>query len=550
MTATEPQKRLERLPVAEVTFAIPAQKFAVTCAITTQETLPVVTEFSIRMIHACGTMSPEQLQNFFGFTEKETAAVIGTLLDERLVRWDDDQLGLTPQALALFLESVDNVPRCFRIQEWSGDVYFELISLSPIKRSRGSGRSRALIDLRPADHERESRTRYWGERAFQEHFRTICRKERAEIYKISEMEPGERLSVPLSVTFSVSLDGRAELRRSLSDVTLEERIDFSTAISDELAQGTQKNNNGLQPLLDRFRITMPNECTTDGNLDLPRYLDYTHVLGKNPFGDDTKPLIGALYLPDNRKTITGMIKLQREINEATGHGPTLNTPMCWLAPDVSFWGRTTAARAFVREIERSTKPTPQATPEETEELPETQLALRTLLQPGRVPDQRSRIAYRTAIPGAMELASDVLDGKTEVFWVPGVFVVVLYHFHLDGPIPVPIGFFSTNAEHLAIARNLIVNEVLAKQTVYDLSNTAGGIGKDCTESLECFKYPLPQVPVGPPSHVRVNILARELGIKANLILDYLSGLGIKKTHSGSVTKEMADQLREIFRGRS
>jgi hypothetical protein len=117
MTATEPQRRLDRLPVAEVTFAIPAQKFAVTCAISTQETLPVVTEFSIRMIHACGTMSPEQLQDFFGFTEKETAAVIGTLLDERLVRWDDDQLGLTPQALALFLESVDNVPRCFRIQE-------------------------------------------------------------------------------------------------------------------------------------------------------------------------------------------------------------------------------------------------------------------------------------------------------------------------------------------------------------------------------------------------------------------------------------------------
>ena len=173
MTTPEYQKRLDRLPVAEVTFAIPTQRFAVTCAISTEETLPVVTEFSIRMIYACGTVSPEQLQIFFGFTEKETAAVIATLLDERLVRWDDDQLGLTPQALALFLESVDNVPRCFRIQEWSGEVYFELISLSPIKRSRGSGRSRALVDLRPADPERESSTRYWAERAFQEHFAQV-----------------------------------------------------------------------------------------------------------------------------------------------------------------------------------------------------------------------------------------------------------------------------------------------------------------------------------------------------------------------------------------
>jgi hypothetical protein len=485
MTATEAPRRLDRLPVAEVTFAIPTQKFAVTCAISTQETLPVVTEFSIRMIHACGTMSPEQLQSFFGFTEKETAAVIATLLDERLVRWDEDQLGLTPQALALFLESVDNVPRCFRIQEWSGDVYFELISLSPIKRMRGSGRSRALVDLRPADRERESQTRYWAERAFQEHFRTICRKERAEIYKISEMEPGERLSLPLSVTFSISLDGRAELRRSLTDVTLEERIEFSTAVSDELAKGTTKQNDGLWPLLERFRISMPTDCTTDGKLDLPKYLDHTQVLGKNPYGEETKPFIGALYLPENRKAIVDTIRLQREINEAAGHGPRLEMPMCWLAPDVSFWGRTTAARAFVRDIERATKPAPQATPEEIEEVTEKDLALRTLLPPGRVPDQRSRSAYRAAIPGAVELADEVFDGKTEMFWMPGVFVIALYHYHLDGPIPIPIGFFSTNPNHLAIARDLIVNEVIAKQTVYDLSN-AGGIGKDCTDSLACF----------------------------------------------------------------
>lgn len=485
MTPSEAPGRLDRLPVAEVTFAIPAQKFAVTCAISTEETLPVVTEFSIRMIHACGTMGPEQLQTFFGFTEKETSAVIATLLDERLVRWDEDQLGLTPKALALFLESVDNVPRCFRIQEWSGDVYFELISLSPIKRMRGSGRSRALVDLRPADRERESRTRYWAERAFQEHFRTICRKERAEIYKISEMEPGERLSLPLSVTFSISLDGRAELRRSLSDVTLEERIEFSTAISDELAKGTTKKNDGLGALLERFRISIPSDCTTDGKLDLPKYLDYTHVLGKNPFGEEAKPLIGALYLPENRKTIVDTIRLQREINEATGHGPTLNIPICWLAPDVYLWGRTTAARAFVRNVERATRPTLQ-TNEESEELSEKDLALRTLLPPGRVLDQRRRIAYRAAIPGAMELSAEVLDGKTEVFWVPGVFVVVLYHYHHEGPIPIPIGFVSTHPEHLTIARDLIVNDVIGNQTAYDLSNTAGGIGNDCTESLACF----------------------------------------------------------------
>jgi hypothetical protein len=114
------------------------------------------------------------------------------------------------------------------------------------------------------------------------------------------------------------------------------------------------------------------------------------------------------------------------------------------------------------------------------------LAVRTLLPPGRLPDQRSRIAYRTAIPGAVDLGADVLDGKVEVFWVPETFVIVLYHYHLDGCIPIPIGFMSTNPEHLAMARDFLVNEVIGSRTVYDLSSPTGGLGKECTEILACF----------------------------------------------------------------
>ena len=78
--------------------------------------------------------------------------------------------------------------------------------------------------------------------------------------------------------------------------------------------------------------------------------------------------------------------------------------------------------------------------------------MRTLLPPGRLNDNKSRIAYRGAIPGAMDLGAEVFDGKIEIFWVPDTFVVVLYHYHLDGPIPIPIGFLSTDPDHLAIAR--------------------------------------------------------------------------------------------------
>src|SRR5258708_6476837 len=94
----------ESLPIAEVTFALPAQKFTITCAVTTQETLPVVTECVIRLLHVCRSMKPAQIQSFFGFSEAEVSAVIRTLVDERLVEWaEDEELELTSYALERFL---------------------------------------------------------------------------------------------------------------------------------------------------------------------------------------------------------------------------------------------------------------------------------------------------------------------------------------------------------------------------------------------------------------------------------------------------------------
>src|SRR5437660_11342828 len=50
--------------------------------------------------------------------------------------------------------------------------------------------------------------------------------------------------------------------------------------------------------------------------------------------------------------------------------------------------------------------------------------------------------------------------------------------------------------------------------------------------------------------IRINVLARELEVKAHELLDKLPELGVteKKTHSSSVDDDVADQLRRIFGG--
>ena len=60
------------LEVGEVTFALPFQRFSISCAISAEETLPVVTEFSLRLIHACESLAPARLQSFFGFSDRKS----------------------------------------------------------------------------------------------------------------------------------------------------------------------------------------------------------------------------------------------------------------------------------------------------------------------------------------------------------------------------------------------------------------------------------------------------------------------------------------------
>lgn len=166
-----PEDINEGLDFCEITFAVPAQQFGITCSLSTEEALPVVTEFALRVIHVCDAMTPRQLEEYFGFGQAEIAAVIHTLLSERLVVWIEDSLELTPYARARFIDSPDGIPRFFTIKDFSADLVFDLMSFVPSQGIKDRvNRVGTLMELAPKDLERESRTKVEAERSFQEHF--------------------------------------------------------------------------------------------------------------------------------------------------------------------------------------------------------------------------------------------------------------------------------------------------------------------------------------------------------------------------------------------
>jgi hypothetical protein len=459
-----------QLSFAEVEFAIPAQSFRITCAISTEESLPVVTEFALRMIYICGAMRPDQIQRFFGFNEKEVAAVIKTLHEERLVRWGDDRVELTHYALGRFLESSDLIPRFFKITEWSSEVSFDLISFSPARKPLRFSRSNPMVELSPRDPDKESKTVYWAERSFQENFRRILRRDRVEIYKISEVEPCEHFMISVPCLFSLNLDSRLEIKRTIDDETLSDHLEISNAISDVLATPDTSGNSHLSTFVAFFDDSVLSKFLTDKGFDLARYLESVHIARTVRYENGTQPLLGSLNLPRNRQILLQWIKSSVESEKRTEQVDPLSA--FWLGPQTRFWARSNPVRSLTDQINRVLrgKKFDDENEESEHEKQRKESGLRTILQLDgmRDPAEYARV-HRYNFTRLFGTRGLILGGKCELFLVPNRFVVALFHYSQNHPVSVPFGFISSDAGHIETARDIFEKFTIGKHKAYPLN---------------------------------------------------------------------------------
>ena len=478
MIAAKESQQNDRLSIDEVTFAIPTQSFNISCAISAEESLPVVTEFALRIIYVCRSMSPEQLQNFFGYSEKETRAVVKALLDERLVQWHEEQLELTSYASLRFQDSSDNLPRFFKIQDWSAEVLFELISFSPVERAGRMRRSRSMVELSP-DPGKESNTIQWAEQSFQKHFSKICNKDRAEIYKITDIDPGERFVIPLPCVFNLNLDSRIEIRRQIDDESFGERLEIARAISDAISNQDARDNDNFENFVEIFDDNILRSFISKNTFDLRSYVQEVHLYGKTTYQNGkVVPVLGSLHLARNEKMLLEWVKAWTESDDGVDANP-VTLSACWLAPSSRLWSRSSAARELVKKIDRGLVHGDPATDEE-----QKSGGVCALFQMGKGSSAELYYTYRDTFSKLYGTSAQLLGGNIEIFLLPQRFVCALFHFHQDHPISIPIGFISSDPVHLAAATDLIQRRIVERHGIASLHNTSRQDGADIRKEFE------------------------------------------------------------------
>ena len=466
MITLEERQLREYLAVDEVTFAIPAQSFAISCSISAEEALPVVTEFALRIAYVCGTLSPEQLQDFFGFSKKEMDAVLDSLLDERLLQWSDDHLELTSYALARFeAASSDNLPRFFKIQDWSAEVVFDLISFNPAGRPSRLKRVSWQVELAMRNVDKQSRTKQYAEQSFQQNFHQICNKDKAEIYKISAIDAGERFSIPLSCKFQLDLDGQTSLRRDIDDEDFGNRLEIAEAITDALADYEKRENERLREFIEVFDGALLQRYVTADSFDLRRYVQDVHLSRLVRTNDErVVPILGAMYLPRNADLLIERIQAAMPSAEIDKESSSANvessdveinqqasaskpTSALWWAPQSSLWARTSKAKELAIKIDSLLKP--------KEESATSSGVYAAVLKPRHFPKERLHM-YKNHFKRLLATDVTLMDGSLELLIVPDTLVCAMFHFHLaHHAVAVPIGYLSSVPEHVAIASRLV-----------------------------------------------------------------------------------------------
>lgn len=467
MITVEEQQLREHLAIDEITFAIPAQSFAIACSISAEEALPVVTEFALRIAFVCGTLSPSQIQDFFGFSKKETDAVIQALLNERLIQWSEDQLELTPYALGRFQDSSDNLPRFFKIQDWSSEVVFDLISFSPAGRPNRLRRVRSQVELATRDFNKQSRTIQYAEQAFQQNFHQICKKEKAEIYKISAVDAGERFSIPLPCVFHLDLEGQASVRRNIEDESFGSRLEISEAITDALSNHERGRNESLRDFIQVFDDALLARYVSNDAFDLRRYVQDVHLTRATGYEHaEVTPMLGALHLQKNADQVLARVVSELALQEVPPagdedvdeqEGPAEGrqedaraaspSNALWWAPQLFLWARGRGARELVQKLDKALIPhagAPQGP------------AVRVVVPCDRRAARERLFTYMDQFGRLFGAELSLMDGSLELLLVPDLLVCAMFHFHLEHqPIAIPIGFMSSRADHLRAASSLI-----------------------------------------------------------------------------------------------
>jgi len=443
-----------------VTFALPVQHFKVTAFISTQERLPAVTEFVLRLLHTCQRVSLAAFRDYFGFSEAESLSVIESLDRQGYLTVSDDELMLSEDMRQRFEASPDDCPWVTKLKRRSDVVSFDLLTFSMLGRAEFGFASANWMKLNPpseilGNSLEKARVGYRESFARIERESARSRGEERErsygVHSIESVEARKPGFIPLTVSLGIDAHNvvSANLPKEFeAGASMELLTEFRERVALSLEAGCDGAQAGLQDFLDLFELDFLRPYVLGNELNAYKLASDVERDLAAPSG--VQPVFGGMYLQKNREAVLSLI---HEARAAQRGQPRYLGSLAWLAPDNNLWGRGEDFRQSVDAIRKALRANGKGDDlfvfDRAEERQEntvrgrytgTGLTELHLVRPASAPLEQC--------PAALEL-----------MLYPGRFAVAMIHATLPAApgARVPFGFISTQAKHLRTIHQMMLN---------------------------------------------------------------------------------------------
>ncbi|NHN78383.1 hypothetical protein HA520_14025 [Azotobacter chroococcum] len=435
-----------------ISLLVPAQTYHINCGWTKEISLPVVEEYTCRLLLALQEVLPGDIQEYFGLSKREAEVLVDTLVHNKLAVYSNDgHLAPSPMLLDRTKGNPNVAASLTKYEECIEDPVIELLTLSVMPKSRYSSSRFGLYEIPIPLVHKSIGTNQIAEtfgsqyRAYLDTTRQQDREsKRKRLYKVGACEMGKPVQIPVDIDIWLlpSSAGDVQVIKRASERVGDIRqrplsIELESRISDYLSE--MKLPTGGMSLSEFCRVfddTVLLRYVDERGLDSNRWLrDHHHR--KTGYNDSqTRAMIGPVYAHNNRLTIT---RILQELAKDWEDGATHNA--LWLSSSVPLWA---ANGALLTEF--CAKVAIHLSEERN-----THGKITALLPADDRNDiHRLRRIYHARIPNGLGFKGQDLQDKVEVFLIPSQLAVVQYHFQpsQESAVTVPIGYLTHDPERL------------------------------------------------------------------------------------------------------
>lgn len=450
-----PKRRLANI----ISVLLPAREYRLECSWTTERPLPAVEEFACRLILVMDGVSSSELKGYFGLSALEADDLVKNLVKNRLVDVVDDGT-LQPSAM-LQAKGVTagNIPTFTNFETREEDAVFDLLALKIVPR-RGYSNARFGLPEIPIPEVAKSVSPDRIAEAFSEQSRAFLEYSRGRskdvhktrLYKVTRCRPQRTLQVPIDMQVSLEAGAYGELnvyrdaierlgenrRRTLSN-------ELESQVADYLAQECLPSPT---PSVEDFCELVGDEVLAryarKNDFDLAKWLADRDARKTGYGTQETRALLGPIYLTGNRTTLVNMLK-QTEGDESSSRIAH------WLPSIVPFWAANSSELVdFVPKFQRALGH------EDDGRL------VACFCGNDYSGDKWLKKKFNTRLPHAVLFSGNVVLDRVELLVVPDRLAVAQYHLQpsTTSAITLPIGFASTDVERVTKITRVLTNRLM------------------------------------------------------------------------------------------